>query len=51
LKFCLSVPLTLSSFSPESANPQVAGLYCGALYTAQFHYQAPGWVVAKLVQG
>jgi hypothetical protein len=39
------------------AQPQVADLYCDPLYnktstyTAQFNYQAPGWVVQKFVQG
>lgn len=38
-------------------NPVVADLYCGPLYnktsvfTALFHYQAPGWVVQRFVSG
>ena len=35
--------------------PDVADLYCGPLYnkisvyTAMFHYQAPGWVIQRFV--
>jgi hypothetical protein len=38
-------------------NPVVADLYCGPLYnktsvfTALFHYQAPGWVIQRFVSG
>jgi hypothetical protein len=38
-------------------DPQVQDLYCGPLYnktstyTALFHYQAPGWILYKFVQG
>jgi hypothetical protein len=49
--------VTCAYFTQNKRNPQVADLYCDPLCnetstcTAQFHYQAPGWVVQKFVQG
>jgi hypothetical protein len=43
--------------SAGKPNPVVADLYCGPLYnktsvfTALFHYQAPGWVIQRFVSG
>jgi hypothetical protein len=51
------VKVTCVYLSQGKPNPIVADLYCGPLYnktsvfTALFHYQAPGWVIQRFVSG
>jgi hypothetical protein len=49
--------VTCAYLSQGKPNPHVADLYCGPLYnktsvfTALFHYQAPGWIIQRFVSG